>query len=61
MVFEVWYDLGTLYESCGQNTDAIDAYRRVVESAPQNPQISQRLAVLENNGNPNSHQQQQGG
>jgi tetratricopeptide (TPR) repeat protein len=31
---EVWYDLGTLYESCNQITDSLDAYQRAAELDP---------------------------
>jgi tetratricopeptide (TPR) repeat protein len=46
-ISEVWYDLGTLYESCNnQTSDAIDAYSRALELDPSNAQISTRLSAL---------------
>ncbi|CAJ0830399.1 10105_t:CDS:10 [Entrophospora sp. SA101] len=54
-LIEVWYDLGTLYESCNnQVNDALDAYQRAAELDPANPHIKQRLQMLRN-------QQTQGG
>ncbi|KAJ7712912.1 hypothetical protein DFH07DRAFT_1018823 [Mycena maculata] len=48
-ISEVWFDLGSLYESCNnQISDAIDAYARASELDPSNPVISQRLALLKN-------------
>lgn len=47
-ISEVWYDLGTLYESCNQVSDALDAYQRAAELDPQNAQIRQRLNILRN-------------
>ncbi len=42
---EVWYDLGTLYESCNnQISDALDAYQRAAELDPHNKHI---LVLLE--------------
>jgi glucose repression mediator protein len=46
-ISEVWYDLGTLYESCNnQINDALDAYQRAAELDPTNPHIKQRLQML---------------
>jgi len=46
-ISEVWFDLGSLYESCNnQISDAIDAYARASELDPTNPVISQRLQLL---------------
>ncbi|CAG8798538.1 4589_t:CDS:2, partial [Gigaspora rosea] len=46
-ISEVWYDLGTLYESCNnQINDALDAYQRAAELDPSNPHIKQRLQML---------------
>lgn len=46
-ISEVWFDLGSLYESCNnQISDAIDAYARASELDPSNPAISQRLQLL---------------
>ena len=46
-ISEVWYDLGTLYESCNnQLNDAMDAYSRALELDPKNPQILARLNSL---------------
>ncbi|RKP26306.1 hypothetical protein SYNPS1DRAFT_21908 [Syncephalis pseudoplumigaleata] len=47
-ISEVWYDLGTLYESCNSNqtNDALDAYQRAAELDPTNPHIKQRLQLL---------------
>lgn len=46
-ISEVWFDLGSLYESCNnQISDAIDAYARASELDPGNPVISQRLQLL---------------
>src|SRR5271154_1651745 len=48
-ISEVWFDLGSLYESCNnQISDAIDAYARASELDPPNPVISQRLQLLKN-------------
>ncbi|CAG8781816.1 1837_t:CDS:1, partial [Racocetra fulgida] len=48
-ISEVWYDLGTLYESCNnQINDALDAYQRAAELDPSNPHIKQRLQMLRN-------------
>ncbi|KAG9094845.1 Lysine-specific demethylase 6A [Ceratobasidium sp. UAMH 11750] len=46
-ISEVWFDLGSLYESCNnQISDAIDAYARAAELDPGNPHITQRLNLL---------------
>ena len=46
-ISEVWFDLGSLYESCNnQISDAIDAYARAAELDPSNTAITQRLALL---------------
>lgn len=46
-ISEVWYDLGTLYESCNnQINDALDAYQRAAELDPGNPHIKARLQLL---------------
>jgi len=48
-ISEVWFDLGSLYESCNnQITDAIDAYARASELDPSNVAIAQRLQLLKN-------------
>jgi len=48
-ISEVWFDLGSLYESCNnQITDAIDAYARAFELDPSNVAIGQRLQLLRN-------------
>ena len=48
-ISEVWFDLGSLYESCNnQITDAIDAYARAAELDPNNVAIAQRLQLLKN-------------
>ena len=48
-ISEVWFDLGSLYESCNnQISDAIDAYARAAELDPTNQAIAQRLALLKN-------------
>ncbi|RKO86105.1 hypothetical protein BDK51DRAFT_25786, partial [Blyttiomyces helicus] len=50
-ISEVWYDLGTLYESCNnQVNDALDAYTRALELDPTNPHIKQRLQMLRSGG-----------
>ena len=47
-ISEVWFDLGSLYESCNsQISDAIDVYARASELDLSNPAISQRLQLLE--------------
>lgn len=55
-ISEVWFDLGSLYESCNnQITDAIDAYGRALDLDPNNPTIKTRLSLLRNlqqNGGP---------
>jgi glucose repression mediator protein len=44
---EVWFDLGSLYESCNdQIGDTIDAYARAAELDPGNGAITQRLHLL---------------
>ena len=46
-ISEVWYDLGTLYETCNnQVQDALDAYQRAADLDPSNPRIKQRLDIL---------------
>ncbi len=46
-ISEVWFDLGSLYESCNnQISDAIDAYARASELDPGNHLITQRLQLL---------------
>jgi tetratricopeptide (TPR) repeat protein len=46
---EVWFDLGTLYESCeNQVPDAIDAYTKALELDPNNQMTKQRLNYLKN-------------
>lgn len=48
-ISEVWFDLGSLYESCNnQISDAIDAYARAAELDAGNPHITQRLNLLRN-------------
>ncbi|KAJ7920503.1 hypothetical protein B0H13DRAFT_2422486 [Mycena leptocephala] len=48
-ISEVWFDLGSLYENCNnQISDAIDTYGRASELDPNNPVISQHLALLMN-------------
>ncbi|KAI9292874.1 TPR-like protein [Neoconidiobolus thromboides FSU 785] len=49
-ISEVWYDLGTLYESCNnQIEDARDAYSRALDLDPNNQLIRQRLNLLNSN------------
>ncbi|KAG8972476.1 Lysine-specific demethylase 6A, partial [Tulasnella sp. 427] len=44
---EVWFDLGSLYESCNnQISDAIDAYARAADLDPNNQVIKSRLRLL---------------
>jgi glucose repression mediator protein len=38
--------LGTLYESCNQISDSIDAYQKAAELDPTNKHIQQRLNTL---------------
>lgn len=46
-ISEVWFDLGSLYESCNnQISDAIDAYARAAELDPSNAAITSRLQLL---------------
>jgi hypothetical protein len=46
-ISEVWYDLGTLYETCNNQTqDAMDAYTRALELDPSSQNIKNRLAML---------------
>ncbi|KAG8698641.1 Lysine-specific demethylase 6A, partial [Ceratobasidium sp. 395] len=48
-ISEVWFDLGSLYESRNnQILDAINAYARAAELDPGNPHITQRLNLLRN-------------
>ncbi|KAG1836155.1 hypothetical protein F4604DRAFT_1943578 [Suillus subluteus] len=48
-ISEVWFDLGSLYESCNnQISDTIDAYAHASELDPGNHVISQRLQLLKN-------------
>ncbi|KAG8726272.1 Lysine-specific demethylase 6A, partial [Ceratobasidium sp. 423] len=43
-ISEVWFDLGSLYESCNnQISDGIDAYAHAVELDPGSPHITQRI------------------
>lgn len=47
-ISEVWYDLGTLYETCNNQTqDALDAYTRALELDPTNQNIKNRLNLLQ--------------
>lgn len=47
-ISEVWYDLGTLYESCNnQIADALDAYGRAADLDPSNVHIKTRLQLLQ--------------
>lgn len=47
-ISEVWYDLGTLYESCNNQTaDALDAYGRAADLDPTNVHIKARLQLLQ--------------
>lgn len=47
-ISEVWYDLGTLYESCNnQIADALDAYGRAADLDPSNVHIKARLQLLQ--------------
>jgi tetratricopeptide (TPR) repeat protein len=51
-ISEVWFDLGTLYESCeNQVSDAIDAYTKALELDPNSQVIKQRLQYLKNPNN----------
>lgn len=46
--------MGTLYESCNQISDSLDAYQRAAELDPGNKHIQQRLQALrEAQSNPN--------
>ncbi|KAK9455505.1 hypothetical protein V1511DRAFT_521248 [Dipodascopsis uninucleata] len=55
----LWYDLGTLYESCNnQLSDALDAYQRAAELDPTNTHIQTRLEQLRNPQNQQQAQQQ---
>ncbi|KAG8690900.1 hypothetical protein FRC11_008260 [Ceratobasidium sp. 423] len=48
-ISEVWFDLGSLYESCNnQISDAIDAYAHAAELDPGNPHITPCLNLLRN-------------
>ncbi|TDL13750.1 hypothetical protein BD410DRAFT_365540 [Rickenella mellea] len=48
-ISDVWFDLGSHYESCNnQTSDVIDAYARASELDPNNPVITQRLQLLRN-------------
>jgi len=48
-ISEVWFDLGSLYESCNnQVNDAIDAYARASDLDPNNATIKSRLSLLRN-------------
>jgi glucose repression mediator protein len=49
-IAEVWYDLGTLYESCNsQFADALDAYKQALELDPKSEHIKQTIEALEKN------------
>ena len=48
------YDLGTLYETCKQIPDAMDAYHRALEMDPSNVHIKQRLQMLTGSSPTNS-------
>lgn len=44
------YDLGTLYESCeNQTSDALDAYAKALELDPHNASIKHRVDLLKSN------------
>ena len=46
-ISEVWFDLGSLYESCNrQLQDAVDAYLRAKELDPSNTVVVERLEIL---------------
>jgi len=40
---QVWFDLGTLYESCGQLPDALDAYQHAGVNDPNNRPLHERI------------------
>lgn len=47
--YHVRYDLGTLYESCeNQTSDALDAYAKALELDPNNNHIKSRIELLKN-------------
>lgn len=49
---ECWWNLGILYEGCnGQRADAIDAYQKAAELAPNDSTIKGRLLMLKELGN----------
>ena len=56
------YDLGTLYESCeNQTSDALDAYAKALELDPNNNLVKSRIELLKNpgrNSGPPPHPQQ---
>ena len=48
-LWEVWWNLGILYETCNnQISDAIASYKRALEVDPNNVLVHQRLSILSN-------------
>lgn len=42
----MWYNVGTLYDSCNQTTDALDAYNKAAELGASGGFIHERIAAL---------------
>ena len=45
-MLESWYNFGILYEKCKQNEEAIVAYNRALEIAPENEEAWMRLNAV---------------
>ncbi len=45
-MLESWYNFGILYEKCKQNEEAIVAYNRALEIAPENEEARLRLQAV---------------
>ncbi|CAN0591906.1 unnamed protein product, partial [Ectocarpus sp. 12 AP-2014] len=41
----VWYNVGTLYDSCNQTTDALDAYKKAAELGASGGFIHERITA----------------
>lgn len=45
-MLESWFNFGILYEKCKQNEEAVVAYNRALEIAPENEEARQRLNAV---------------
>lgn len=46
-LYEIWYNLGMLYEKCNQPEEAIIAYNKVIELQSTQQDTLRRIAYLE--------------